>query len=101
MALVSTVPSASAVVWFTFAYENLQQNPYAMAAIAGMVAAAIGLMLGASIQLIRPHLHQWTRTVFICLAAFVLGGFLKWPPVWILLVGGVLGVLWRPVERVP
>jgi chromate transporter len=93
VAVVSTVPAACAVVWFTFAYENFQRNSLAMAAIAGMVAAAIGLMIGASIQLIRP---QWKhlRTLAIAGLSLYLGAILKWSPIWILTLGAALGVLW-------
>jgi chromate transporter len=98
VALVSTVPASCGTVWFSFAYESLQQNRAATAAIAGMVAAAIGLMLGASIQLIRPHFHNLLRTVTICALAFALAGFLRWSPVWILALGGMLGIVWARPE---
>ena len=97
-AVVATAaPGGFLVVWFTVAYENWKSNPLAMAAIGGTLAAAIGMMGGAAIQLLRPHWNRgrW-RALTLASAALILSAAFHWTPVQILALAAAAGYLWRP-----
>lgn len=92
-----SAPGAFLVGWFTIVYERFKSNPLAMAAIGGTLAAAIGMMAGASLQLLRP---QWRsggrmRTLSFALTGFALSAGLNLTPVQVLALGAAAGLLWR------
>ena len=73
-------------------------NPLAMSAIGGTLAAAVGMMAAAAFQLLRP---RWKaggrfRAATIVSGAFLLSFFLKMPPIQVLGIGAIAGLLWRP-----
>ena len=95
--LSASIPCAAAVVWFTYAYTQWRSSPLAMSAIAGTLAAAAGMMFAASFQLIRP---RWKSGNRLRAAVIVAGGFalsfgLRMPPVQVLGVGALVGLIWR------
>ncbi len=94
---VMTLPSAVLVVWLTVAYQRLQVNVWAMAAIAGILAAVVGMMASGAWQILRPHVRpgNYVRAVSIPAAAFLLASVLQWQPIVILAVGAVVGLIWR------
>lgn len=97
-AIVATAgPCGFLVVWFTAAYETWKSNPLAMAAIGGTLAAAIGMMGGAAIQLVRPHWNRgrW-RALTLAATALLLSAVFHWTPVQILALAAAAGYLWRP-----
>jgi len=90
-------PCAFAVVWFTFAYETWKADPAAMAAIGGTLAAAVGIMAGGAIQLVRP---QWRagrrlRTALVVTGAVALASVLGLQPIAVLGLGAATGLVWR------
>ncbi len=89
--LSASIPCAAAVVWFTYAYTLWLSKPLAMAAIGGMLAAAVGMMGAASFQLLRAAV--------IFATGFLLSFGLKMPPIQVLGIGALAGLVWRaPVE---
>jgi chromate transporter len=91
--LAVTIPSALLILWITAAYENWQQNPMAMSAINGTVAAAVGMMLAGSWLLLKPHLRDSTRWLAVILAAGA-AMLSLWPrlsPVQVLVMAAVVG----------
>jgi chromate transport protein ChrA len=95
--LSASIPCAAAVVWFTYAYTRLQSNAPAMAAIGGTLAAAVGMMAAAAFQLLRP---RWKpggrfRAVVIFAGGFVLSFGFKMPPIQVLGLGALAGLVWR------
>jgi chromate transporter len=99
--LSSSIPCAAAVVWFTYVYTLWRSNPLAMSAIGGTLAAAVGMMAAASFQLLRPRCQPGSRfrAAVIFAAGFALSFFVKLPPIQVLAIGAVLGLIWRaPVK---
>src|SRR5215471_7521155 len=97
----SSIPCAAAVVWFTYAYTQWRSNPLAMSAIAGTLAAAAGMMFAASFQLVRPRWKPGNRlrAAIIFAGGFALSFGLRMPPVQVLGIGAVVGMIWRaPAE---
>ncbi len=89
-------PSGLFVVWFTAAYESWKSNPMAMAAIGGTLAAAVGMMGGAAIQLMRPHWEKGgARAALLAGCALVLSAVFHWTPIQILALAAVAGYFWR------
>ena len=98
--LAASIPCAAAIVWFTYAYTLWRSNPLAMSAIGGTLAAAVGMMFAASFQLFRP---RWKPGNRLRAAVLVAGGFglsfgLRMPPIEVLGLGALVGLIWRPSE---
>ena len=99
--LSASIPCAAAVVWFTYAYTLWRSNPLAMSAIGGTLAAAVVMMAAAAFQLVRP---RWKPGSRFRAAAIVAGGFLlsfglNMPPIQVLAIGALAGLIWRaPAE---
>lgn len=92
-----SVPSAALVVAMTAGYDVWKSNPFAMAAISGMLAAAVGMMATGAFLLLKPQLRasRWVRTVVVGSAALALSLYFGFSPVPILALAAVAGVLWR------
>lgn len=97
----SSIPCAALVVWFTYGYSVLRANPRAMAAIGGTLAAAIGMMWAAGFQLIRPRWRPGgrLRAALVAGAAFALSYSADMPPIQILGLGALAGLVWRAPEK--
>ena len=95
--LSGSIPCAAAVVWFTYVYTLWRSNAMAMSAIGGMLAAAAGLMSAAAFQLVRPRWKpgKRVRAAVIFLSAFLLSLRLDVPPIQVLGLGAVVGLIWR------
>ena len=102
--LAAAVPSAVCVVLLTLGYEAWKHNAVAMAAIAGTLAAAVGLMATSAWQLLAPAIagRDWRRTA----RALVMAGAALWlplrfhtSPVAVLGLAAVAGFLWREPRR--
>jgi chromate transporter len=99
--LSASIPCAAAVVWFTYEYEIWRSNALAMAAIGGMLAAAAGMMAAAAFQLSRAGWKPGNRfraTVMVA-AGFVLAFWAKVPPIQVLGLGALAGLIWRPSAK--
>src|SRR5574340_324570 len=67
--LAATLPSAVLVTLLTAGYEGWKNNPRAMAAIGGMLTAAVGMMAAGAWQLLRPNLARGTRLRALVIAS--------------------------------
>jgi chromate transport protein ChrA len=92
------------VVLLTSGYQAWQHNAVAMAAIAGTLAAAVGLMATSAWQLLAPSLvaRDWRRVV----RALAIAGAAVWlplgfgmSPVAVLGLAAVAGFLWQEPEQ--
>ena len=94
----SSLPSAGIATLLTAGYVAWRQNPWAMAAIGGMLAAATGLMAVAAYGLLKPHFkrQRWLRAGVIFGAALLLSLRFGLTPIQILALAAVTGALWRP-----
>ena len=96
--LAGSIPCAAAVVCFTYGYVLWRSNALAMSAIGGMLAAAVGMMSAAAFQLIRAGWRPGNRlrAAVILAAAFGLSFFASVPPIQVLGLGALAGLIWRP-----
>lgn len=92
----SLLPAAVATL-LTAGYVAWRQNPWAMAAIGGMLAAATGLMGVAAYALLKPHCcsGRWWRAAVIFTAALVLSLRFGFTPIQVLGLAALAGALWR------
>lgn len=102
-AVGSTLPASAIVVFLTAGYVFWRENSWAMAAIAGMLAAATGLMGGAALSLLRPHFaskssgsSRAVRASVILGCALVLTLHFHFTPVQVLALAAVAGAVWKP-----
>ena len=95
--LSASIPCAVAVVWFSYGYSALRSHPLAMSAIGGMLAAAVGMMAAAAFQLSRPGWKYGNRlrAAVIITAAFGLSYGFSVPPIQVLGLGALTGLIWR------
>jgi len=98
--LGASVPSAVAVVLLTAGYQAFQHNARAMAAIAGTLAAAVGMMAVSAWQLVRPHLRRRRalRAIVLVAASAYLAYAWHMPPIEILGLAALAGFFWRAPE---
>jgi chromate transporter len=94
-AAVATLLTAGYIVW--------RQNPWAMAAIGGMLAAATGLMGVAAYGLLKPHARRgrWLRASLIFTAALVLSLKFGLTPIQVLGLAALCGAAFTPREARP
>jgi len=94
--LAETVPSSILVIWITRWCELGATNHWTRAAITGTVAAAVGTMLAAALNLTRMQLTRtrWVSALTIVVGAFVLAQFFGVSPIQILGLAAVVGLLW-------
>ncbi len=97
----ATVPSAIVVVLLTAGYESVKQNTRAMAAIAGTLAAAVGMMAVSAWQLVAPQLRRprVLRAVVFVAASLLLSYGLRMSPVAVLGLAALAGYFWRVPEQ--
>ena len=99
--LAMTVPPSVVVVLLTSGYQTFNSNPLAMAAIGGTLAAASGMMATSAWQLLVPQIRsgQRARTVVIFLASVIASQAFSVPPVPLLGLAALAGLIWRtPAE---
>ena len=95
--LGATLPAAGAVVLLTVSYEALKQNARAMAAIAGTLAAAVGMMAVSAWQLVSPDLRRARvlRAVVLVAGSALLSYAFRMPPIEVLGLAALVGFFWR------
>ena len=98
--LAMSVPAAFCTVLLTIGYDAWKQNVTAMSAIAGVLAASVGLMASSAWQLIGPHLtaRNWRgtlRALAIAWGALFLAFEFQMPPIQVLLLAALAGFLWQ------
>ena len=98
--LATNVPGGIAVMMLTQGYDAAHSNRPAMAAVASMLAAAVGIMGMAGWELLWPYLNrrQWVPTVMIGGTALLLLSGLAVPPIAILGLAAATGLVWRIPE---
>jgi len=98
------VPSAIVVVLLTAGYESLQHNARALAAIAGTLAAAVGMMALSAWQLLRPHMQRgralrMLRALLLAATSALLSYRFRVSPIVVLGLAALAGFFWRAPER--
>lgn len=98
-----TVPAAVLVLWVTAKYEVIKAHPLAMAALGGVLAAAVGIMVTAAWQLARPSFKRksWIQAGVVTAAAIVLSlpGFsFSMSPIRVLGLAALVGLFWEIPE---
>jgi chromate transporter len=98
--LAVTAPSAILVVFLTHAYDRLQAHPYAMAAIAGVLAGAVGMIATAAWQLAEPFFapKRWLQPLIVVAGSLGLYMGLGLSPISVLGIAGLGGLVWRMGE---
>jgi chromate transporter len=98
--LAASVPAGIMVMLLTQGYDAVHANTFAMAAISGTLAAAVGMMGTAAWELLRPYLdrQRWLHAVVIAGASFGLSLRFDMPPIEVLALAAVVGLLWRIPE---
>ena len=98
--LAMSIPAAILVVLLTLGYEAWRSNRLAMAAIAGTLAAATGMMATSAWQLLRPYLtrKRTQHAIVIAGSSLALSLGLSLSPIQILGLGALAGFLWRIPE---
>lgn len=102
-----TLPSSALAVLIMQGFESLQGNRIAMAAIGGTVAAVAGMMWATIWVILRPHVGAMTwkglrrnlQVVLIAGGAFVASRYFEVTPLPIILVGTLIGFLWKDNGR--
>ncbi|MGH9647431.1 MAG: chromate transporter [Bryobacteraceae bacterium] len=105
--LALTAPSSALAVLIAFGFERWQGNRIAMAAIGGTVAAVAGMMWATIWVILKPHVGGLTRrgmtrnlqVVLIAGAAYVASGIFGFTPLPIILVGTLIGFLWKDAKH--
>jgi chromate transporter len=93
----ASFPSSVMVMLLTAGYVAWRQNPWVMAAIGGMLAAATGLMGVAAFGLLKPHFKRsrWLRAAVIFGVSLALALRFGWTPIQVLGLAAVTGALWN------
>ena len=93
--LAASVPSAVVAVLLTWTLTSLSGNNLTLAMLAGVLAAAVGLMWAAAWVLIKPELGRATalRTAVLAAGSFtaLLGSI---SPIEILAAAALIGAVW-------
>ncbi len=94
--LALTFPSAALTIWLTYTFQAVRSNPWAVAAIAGILAAAVGMMAAGAWQILRPHLTRsgWLRVLVMGGGAFALAHMAGLTPIVVLAIAAAAGALW-------
>jgi chromate transporter len=95
--MAGTIPCTILVVWLTYGYQQLKTNQFAVWAIEGMLASAVGMMLAAAWTLIRPEMRRkaWFRTCVLAGGAAALSAGFGLAPIEVLALAAVLGFIWQ------
>ncbi len=91
-----TLPSAVVAVLLTRGFETWRTNPWAIAAIGGIVAAVSGMMWASVCLLIKPFLGL--RALLFAGSAFLAAWKFHVTPVPVILVAALAGFLWPHQE---
>lgn len=99
--LAVSVPSAVLTVLLTDAFTSLSGSRPALATLAAVLAAAVGMMWAAAWELVKPQLRRGT---WLCPAVMFVGAFIslwKWSisPIQVLAAAALIGLLWTGAEE--
>ena len=92
-----TIPSTVLIVLLTRVCESGDRIPWLGAAIAGTIAAAVGMMAAAAYLLVRTQVSKrdWLVPIAVAAGAFALSSGLALNPIVILALAAVLGFFWK------
>jgi chromate transporter len=94
--IASSLPCSIVTVALTIVFEALETNRWAVIAIQGASASAIGIIAASCWHLVEPHMLPGTRLRAVLL---VVGALLLHiagvPPLRILLLAAIVGAIWR------
>lgn len=92
----ASFPSSVIVMILTDGYIAWRNNPWAMTAIGGMLAAATGLMAVAAFSLLKPHFQRtrWLRATVLFSASLLLTLRFGLTPIQVLGAAALAGALW-------
>lgn len=98
--LAASLPCSAIAIVLTSVYEFWSHNHWVHAAVRGALAAAVGLLVATSWQLIWPHLRRgrWLRTVVLASGSVLLSAGFGISPVRVLAMAAILGLLWANKE---
>lgn len=93
--LAATVPSSLVVVLLAWGYDSVKTNPAAKGALAGALAAAVGIMIAASWNLLKPAIRRgaWKSAAAFALAAAVLTLWASLTPIQVIALAALAGAL--------
>jgi chromate transporter len=94
--LAVTAPSAILAVLLTRGFESWRNHPWAMAAVAGTVAAVAGMMWASVWSLVKPYLG-W-RVLLFTGGAFLAAWRFHITPVPVILAAAVVGYVWADTK---
>lgn len=96
-----SVPSAVLVILFTHVYEVWHSHSLAQTVIRGLLAATIGIIVASAWVLIRPAFisGKWLRPVVIVTGAIFLTLVCSVPPLRVLALAALVGLIWRGDEK--
>jgi chromate transporter len=94
--LAISAPSAVVAVLLTWAFTSLGSSPRALAALAAVLASAVGMMWAAVWLIVRPELRPSIRlrTAVVVTGAFVALAWGSVSPVPVLAAAALVGALW-------
>jgi chromate transporter len=98
--LAASVLPGILVMLLTESYELVRSSPVAMAALAGILAAAVGMMATASWSMLQPYFNRrrWAHALLLAGGAILLSYRFRVSPVPILGLAALVGVVWRVPE---
>lgn len=80
-------PPLAIVITLGILYSRYGEIPYVQRALAGLAAAAAGLLIATAIKMAEPIFRRpLAMGPFVALAAFGAVGLMRWPLHWVLLV---------------
>lgn len=96
----ATVPSSALVVWLTFAYERLVTHPVGAGAVRAVLAAIAGMMAAGVWLLLRPYLGRGRRlgTLALVVPALIAALWLPLGPVQLLGIAALAGFVFPETE---
>lgn len=99
--LASSIPCSVLAVLLSVVYESLGRHPFALVALRGALAAAVGIVAATAWTLIRPHIKDANRLKIVgfSLGAFLLASVFHFTPIRILLLAALVGVALPPAKE--
>ncbi len=98
--LAASVAPGIMVMLLTESYELVRSSPTAMAALAGILAAAVGMMGTAAWSMLQPYFNRrrWLHALLLTGGSILLSGRFRISPVPVLGLAAVVGLFWRVPE---
>ncbi len=93
--LASSIPCSLLAILLTAVYQSVTGNPFAMVALRGALAAAVGIVAATAWTLIRPHVKDSSKLKIATFAvgSFLLGAALGIAPIRVLLLAAAVGAV--------